>query len=74
MTGAGQVFRPKKDSTCDLSLVVIRRGQGQYPGLKKQANCQEKRWREGQRGTEKISRGRLGKNRGRAGFGRDQVN
>lgn len=47
MNGAEEIFRCKKDSTCDLSLFVIRRGEGQYPRVKTTwVTCQEKRWRE----------------------------
>lgn len=34
VTGDGEIFRCKKDRTCDLSLFVIRRREGQYPRVK----------------------------------------
>lgn len=34
VTGAEEIFRHKKDSTCDLSLFVIRTEEGQYPRAK----------------------------------------
>lgn len=75
VTEAGEIFRYKKGSTCDLSLFAIRKGEGQIPRVKTtQGTCQEKKMEgQGQR-TENTSRGSLGRHRGRAGFGRDQVN
>lgn len=46
VTGAGEILRRKKDSTCDLSFCHYKR-RGTIPQSKKiQVTCQEKRWRE----------------------------
>lgn len=74
VTEAGEIFRYKTDSTCDLSLFAIRKGEGRIQRVKTtQVTWKKKLEGEGQR-TENTSRGSLGRNRGRAGFGRDQVN